>query len=101
LHFSSNSEAGSYKKRWRARDGRPDQEHRGAENAQPFAAQDEQAAAIREREGAAEAGPYKGAGPTYDIGEKKLYRNRKKRVHGAGIDLFVWMEAWGRRCVLI
>jgi hypothetical protein len=106
--------------------------HRGAENAQPFEApfvpqgkQGKQAAAIREREGAAEAGPYthqktgaapikrfgvqkthkqrpyNGPGPTYDIGEKKLCRNRKKRIHGAGINLFVCMEAWERRCVLI
>ena len=99
----------------------------GAENARPFEAQAKQAAPLRETEGAAKAGPYmerwrardgrpdkkigvqkthkqrpyKGPGPTYDIGEKKLCRNRKKRIHGGGIDLFVWMEAWERKRVLI
>ncbi len=99
----------------------------GAENARPFEAQANQAAPLRETRallkpaptwngGGRETGapikrigvqkthkqrPYKGPGPTYDIGEKKLCRNRKKRIHGGGIDLFVWMEAWERKRVLI
>ena len=98
----------------------------GAENARPFEAQAKQAAPLRETEGAAKAGPYMerwrardgapikksgckkrtSSAPTkdqaqLDIGEKKLCRNRKKRIHGGGIDLFVWMEAWERKRVLI